>query len=211
MKITNVMAVSLDGRIASQPGERDSARRALGFTNDDDRAHIEALVRSADAVIVGSSSVQASAGVFEVVNDRGVSPVWVVPTRAGLAADARFYRQTIVSRWLVSPAALGNVPSSAGVRQLVYGGEPMGRFIVRELAAAGHSRVILFGGSEINRHFYQEGLVDEVILTVCPLILGAENAVPLVSPPLTLPVSLALVASQPKGNLVFLTYTVQKH
>ena len=40
LTITNVMAVSLDGKIASHAGETDSARRTLNFTNDVDRQHV---------------------------------------------------------------------------------------------------------------------------------------------------------------------------
>jgi 5-amino-6-(5-phosphoribosylamino)uracil reductase len=211
MKITNVMAVSLDGRIASHPGEKDSERRALGFTNDDDRAHIEALVKKCDAVIVGASSIKASGGAFEVSNDRGVFPTWVVMTRSGLPADARFMRQDKLPRLLVSERPLPGVKAGPTLRNVVATKESVPRTIVRELAAANLDRVILFGGSEVNRAFYEENLVDEVILTVCPLIIASADAVPLVAPGLSRPVSLSLTSSQPRGNLVFLTYTVHKH
>ncbi len=211
MKVTNVMAVSLDGRIASHPGEKDKERRALGFTNDDDRAHIESLVKACDAVIVGSSSIKASGGAFAVLNDKGVHPHWYVLTRAGLPAESRFLRQDKLPRTQVSERPLPGLKASPTLRNVVATKESTARTALREIEAANLSRVILFGGSEVNRVFYQENLVDEVILTVCPLIIGASSAVPLVAPELSRPVSLTLTSSQPKGNLVFLTYTVHKH
>ncbi len=211
MKITNVMAISLDGRIASHPGEKDSERRALGFTNADDRAHIEALVKTADAVIVGSSSIKASGGAFEVLNDKNVYPHWFVLTRAGLPAESSFLRQDKLPRTLVSERPIPGLKATASLRNVVATKESVPQTIIKELNAAKLSRVILFGGSEVNRVFYQENLVDEVILTVCPLILGTSQAVPLVAPELSRPVSLTLTSSQPRGNLVFLTYTVHKH
>lgn len=211
MKVTNVMAVSLDGRIASRPGETDKERRALGFTNDDDRAHVEALVKAADAVIVGASSIKASGGAFEVLNDKGVHPHWFVLTRSGLPADSRFLRQEKLPRTLVSERPLAGMKVTPTLRNVVATKESVARTTLREIDAAKLSRVLLFGGSEVNRIFYQENLVDEVILTVCPLIIGASAAVPLVAPELSRPVSLSLTSSQPRGNLVFLTYTVHKH
>lgn len=211
MKVTNVMAVSLDGRIATHPGEKDLERRAMGFTNDDDRAHVEALVKAADAVIVGSSSIQASGGAFEVLNDQGVYPHWYVLTRAGLPQASRFLRQEKLPRTLVSERPIPGLKGTATLRNVVATKESVARTTLREIEAAKLARVLLFGGSEVNRIFYQENLVDEVILTVCPLIVGASAAVPLVAPELSRPVSLTLTSSQPRGNLVFLTYTVHKH
>lgn len=211
MKITNVMAVSLDGRIATRPGERDAERRAIGFTNADDRAHVEALVKTSDAVVVGSASIQASGGAFEILNDKGVYPHWYVLTRAGLPEGARFLRQDKLPRTLVSERPLPHLKATATLRNVVATKESVARTTVAELAKSGLSRVILFGGSEVNRIFYQEDLVDEVILTICPLIVGASQAVPLVAPELPRPVALTLTSSQPRGNLVFLTYTVHKH
>ena len=82
--------------------------------------------------------------------------------------------------------------------------------VAKALAGAGVERALLFGGSEINRLFYAAGLVDQLILTVCPVIIAAQAAVGLVAPTLPAPVKLTLLASQPQGNLVFLTYNVQK-
>lgn len=211
MIITNVMAVSLDGRIASQPGETDVARRALGFTNDDDRAHLLELIQEADAVIVGRASLEASGGAFELPNSKGVQPIWVVMTNGGFAPDSRFLKQEKLPRWLVSRAPLPALPTQPSLRNLTYGDASAAATAVRALAAAGAERVLLFGGAEVNRLFYNEGLVDELILTLCPLILAQGHAVPLVAPGLPRPIHLSLVTSHPKSNLVFLKYKVLKN
>lgn len=210
MQIINVMAASLDGRIASHPNETDVARQTLGFTTADDRAHLLALLDTADAVIVGRSSLMASGGAFARRNHRGAWPIWAVLTNTGLPEDAGFFRQVELPRWLVSSVPLALPPAAAGVRNLVTGAAPPARTLVDAFASAKVERALLFGGSEINRQFYAEGLVDRLILTLCPLILGASTGVPLVAPDLPEPVRLTLVASQPQGNLVFLEYHVQK-
>ncbi len=203
------MAVSLDGRIATRPDEPDRERRALGFTNDDDRRHVEALLADADAVITGAASLAASGGAWVVNNRRtGKPPIWVVMTRRGLPASSRFWRQTELERWVVSPAVVP-IPADAGsVRALIYGDDQPASVVRAALEAAGANISLLFGGAEVNRQFYKEGQVDELSLTVCPLVVGTENAVPLVSPPLPSPVSLTLQGSHHCGNLVFLNYKV---
>jgi 5-amino-6-(5-phosphoribosylamino)uracil reductase len=210
MRIVNVMAVSMDGRIASHPDESDHARRALGFTNDDDRAHLERLLRETDAVIVGRSSLMASGGAWELPNAKGAYPIWAVLTNAGLPPGARFFSQRKIRRWLVSKSALAAERTGEGVRNVTYGDAHAADVIVAELRAAGVERALLFGGGEVNRLFYERGLVDELIVTICPLILGASAALPLVAPELPAAQRLALTASHAQGDLVFLTYNVLK-
>lgn len=205
------MAVSLDGRIASHPGETDKTRRDLGFTNDDDRAHLLDLIQDADAIIVGRASLEASGGAFDRPNRRGAQPIWVVMTNGGFAADSRFLKQDKLPRWLVSRAPLSELPVQPTLRNLTYGNGSATEVVVRTLAEAGVERVLLFGGAEINRLFYKDELVDELIVTVCPLILARPDAVPVVQPDLPNPVHLTLLASHAKGNLVFLMYKVQKN
>jgi 5-amino-6-(5-phosphoribosylamino)uracil reductase len=208
MHVTNVMAMSLDAQIASAPDERDEARAAAGFTNQDDKDHLLALLRTADAVVVGSRSLLASGGAFEQLNDKGRQPAWVVATNRGLPAGAPFWRQAGVPRWLASQSALTLPDYTGAVEAIVYGASPPAAAILQALAARGLDRVLLFGGSEVNRLFYSEGLVDELWLTVCPLILGSSTPVPLVMPPLPRRVHLGLKASKSRGDLVFLNYTV---
>src|SRR4051794_30117842 len=93
MRIINVMATALDGVIASHPGETESERRALGFINEHDHQHVEALLAGADAVILGSASLKPTGQAWEVRNHQGVLPIWVVLTRSGLPADLPFWKQ----------------------------------------------------------------------------------------------------------------------
>lgn len=209
MVIVNVMAVSLDGRIATRPDEPDRERRALGFTNDDDRQHVETLLADADAVISGAASLAASGGAWEAKNRAsGNPPIWVIMTRRGLPASSRFWHQTSLERWVVSPAPVPIPPHAGDVRVIIYADDQPAAAVRAALTAAGVKKTLLFGGSEVSRQFYKEGQVDELCLTVCPIIVGAEQAVPLVAPPLPRPVTLTLQGSHHRGNLVFLNYKV---
>lgn len=210
MRICNVMAVSLDGRIASHPHETDDARRSLGFTNAEDQAHLEALLKTADAVIVGSSSLSASGGAWEIRNAKGHYPIWAVLTNRGLPTSSRFFSQRCIKRWVVSRGPLKELAGTE-IRNLTYDGESPGLVLVDELKAAGAERVLLFGGSEVNRIFYAQGLVDELIITVCPIILATSASLPLIQPTLPYPVRLQLTTSHSSNDLVFLTYNVLKN
>lgn len=208
MHVINVMAMSLDAQIANSSTERDEERAAAGFTNQDDKDHLLALLRTADAVVVGSRSLLASGGAFEERNVHGRLPIWVVATNRGLPANAPFWRQAAVPRCLASRVPLVLPEHTGVVDNLVYGAAAPAAHILQALTARGAQRVLLFGGSEVNRLFYSEGLVNELWVTVCPLILGGNTAVPLIAAPLPHPIHLTLKASQSRGDLVFLNYTV---
>ena len=55
----------------------------------------------------------------------------------------------------------------------------------------------------------QAGAVDELILTVCPVVVGRESGVPLVAPDLDNPVRLTLASVEKEGDLAFLHYLVE--
>ena len=207
MRIINVMATSLDGKIALHDDESDAARRAYGFTNKDDQEFVRSMLESADAVITGAKSLRASGGAWQVRNHKGKLPAWIVLTTRGIDESLKFWDQTDTERWLVSPTPL---PFShpRGVRNLCYGDLDPVEFTVDALRNAGFSTILLFGGGEINRMFYQSGLVDELRLTICPIILARSGSSSLVEPDLPSPVNFRLESSHVAGSLVFLKYTV---
>ena len=210
MQIINVMGASIDGRIASHPNEADAERKRYGFTNEADHAHLRRLLATCDAVIVGGHSVNVSGGVMEVQREDGVYPTWVLCSNSGFASDQPIWSQPNTPKWLVSREALAEDRCPGGVRNVVYGGEGVAKAAVEACRAAGFERVLLFGGGIINREFYAAGVVDELILTVCPVLVGRSSGVPVVAPELDVPVHLELTQTETEGDLVFLHYLVKR-
>jgi 5-amino-6-(5-phosphoribosylamino)uracil reductase len=202
------MATSLDGQIASNAHERDEAREESGFTSQDDRTHLEGLLANTDAVIIGSSSLKASGGALEIPRPDGSFPIWAVLTQSGLPNDCPFFRQRNLPRWIVSPTPQNHVPSD--VKSIVSGSGCAASLLIDELDQAGARRALLFGGSEINRLFYEANLVDELILTICPIIIAKSGSIPLVAPGLPTPRHFSLTSSHTHGDLVFLSYAIRK-
>lgn len=48
--------------------------------------------------------------------------------------------------------------------------------IIRKAKADGHSSLLLVGGSQTNAHFFGLDLIDEVLVTIEPLLFGAGTA-----------------------------------
>ena len=210
MQIINVMGASIDGRIASHPNESDAERKRYGFTNEADHAHLRRLLATCDAVIVGGHSVNVSGGVMEVQREDAIYPTWVLCSNSGFASNQPIWSQPNTPKWLVSREALPEERCPGGVRNVVYGDEGLAKAAVEACRAAGFERVLLFGGGIINREFYAAGAVDELILTVCPVVVGRSSGVPVVAPELEVPVHLELTTTETEGDLVFLHYLVKR-
>ncbi len=211
MRIINVMAASLDGKIAGHSLESDRERRAYGFTNQADQDFVRHQLTTADAVVTGANSLRASQGAWQIQNQKGRFPTWVVLTRSGLDPALRFWGQDGVDKWIVTPDPHLSIPVAPNNRLIVTPpADNPAPFIAKQLKDAGFERVLLFGGGGVNRLFYEAGLVDELMLTLCPLMLGTPNASNLLLPPLTRPVFFRLESSNQNENLVFLHYTVHK-
>ncbi|HSM73671.1 MAG TPA: dihydrofolate reductase family protein [Desulfobacterales bacterium] len=59
--------------------------------------------------------------------------------------------------------------------ELVFSGKPP-RVVLADLQAEGYTTVVLAGGTVVNTLFAREGLIDEIMLTICPLFFGSGIA-----------------------------------
>ena len=204
------MGASIDGRIASHPTESDADRKRYGFTNEADHAHLHRLLTECDAVIAGGHSVNVSGGVMEGESDKGPNPTWILCSNKGFSWDAPIWSRPHTPKWMVSKNVLSADRIGPAVRAIHYGDESFVATVLSACEAAGFKRVLLFGGGVINRQFYQAGAVDELILTLCPVVVGRATGVPVVAPELDLPVRLNIASLEKQGDLVFLHYLVER-
>ncbi len=182
---TVILAMSADGKIA------DFQRSPARFGSSTDQSHLEQQVAQADAVLFGAGTLRAYGTTMSVRQpellqarqQRGQppQPVQMVCSRSGqLDRTYRFFRQP-VPRWLLT--------TPAGAQQWQPGEEferimtPLADRqtldflqVLAELATLGHHRLAVLGGGEIVGALFAAHLIDELWLTVCPLILGGAAA-----------------------------------
>lgn len=205
--IVNVMATSLNGRIGAHSLESDDEREQLGLSHPVDRQVLFSEIRKSDAIIVGASSLRASGVCIAEPGIGGSFPTWYILAQNSLSADLPFWTQTDIPRVLVSPKPL-SIPPKSGVRAEISADENPARFVLDLLRKGGHKRALLFGGGIVNRFFYEEGLVDELKLTVSPLFIAGKGTPELISPELSRHVRFRLSSSQVSESFVFLSYQV---
>jgi riboflavin biosynthesis pyrimidine reductase len=207
LKIINVMASSLDGRIGVHDREGDTERQAVGLSGEADQRFLRLQIEGADAIIVGATSIRANGECLDHPGRKGRPPVWFVYARQSFPASYVFWQQHHIPRVIVSERPL-ELPPGTGVINLVYGAEDPASFMVRYLEAQGFQEALLFGGGIVNRWFYDQGLVHELRLTLAPVLLGRSHAPYLVAPELQNAVKFSLLASQVEESFVFLKYQV---
>ena len=180
--------MSADGKIAAR--DRTAAR----FSSANDLAHLEALVAQADAVIFGADTLRAYGTCLSVrqadliaqrkSRQQPSQPIQIVCSQSGqLDPQWRFFQQ-LVPRWLLtSQAGAQRWSEIAGDESTHFEQilpdlvEPMDwRSLLQRFHNLGIQRLALLGGGTLVASFAEQDLIDEVSLTVCPLLLGGKTA-----------------------------------
>ena len=169
--------VTLDGYAAGPDGGLEF------FDTIAEQADVDnlALLENVDTMLLGAETYRLFAG------------FWPTPASAGeeIAPKLNALRLVVVSTRLQS-APWGSYEPGMVVRDLDG---------VRELKAADGKNIILWGSITLFQSLLKAGLVDEVQLRVCPLLLGSgKSAFPSGGPP----VDLELVEARPwaKGGVL---------
>jgi 5-amino-6-(5-phosphoribosylamino)uracil reductase len=179
--VTVVLAMSLDGKLA------DYTRSAGRFGSPQDQAHLEERVAEVDAVLFGAGTLRAygttmSVHTPELQTQRTAlgkppQPIQIVCSASGkLDSEAHFFSQP-VHRWLLTTTAGAKAWSDKHFERVWIVGEPIDWAIVlSELAAIGIEKLALLGGGKLVASFLEAGFIDEIWLTICPLILAGERS-----------------------------------
>ena len=186
--VSGIMVSSLDGR-ATLGG----TSRKLGGPQD--LQMLLALRRRADALIVGPGTVAAEGYGPLPCPAVLVSRSFRLPWEAGLFAAPG-------QRVLVYTRAGGSVPDLPADVELVP--EDDLRAVLADLRARGIERLLCEGGPTVNRALLDAGLLDELFLTLSPVVSG--EGPPIVADGPSTPLTLRSVATA-DGDL-YLRYSV---
>jgi 2,5-diamino-6-(ribosylamino)-4(3H)-pyrimidinone 5'-phosphate reductase len=179
------MSMSADGKIAS------ANRAVTTFGSALDLRRLYALRATADAVVCGATTVAETGATMTNGNEsfrrtrirRGLPEF---PVRVVASANARL--RLDLPLWkarggplivVVGPDAPASRRKSLAAHGAIVWTEPRLcwiRVLERLFAEYGVRRTVLEGGGALNDAFFQEDLVDELRLTVCPILLGGGDA-----------------------------------
>ena len=220
---TVVLAMSADGKIA------DVTRAPARFGSAIDKLHLEAQVAQSDAVLFGAGTLRAYGTTLKVAHSdllnqrqqqgKPTQPVQIVCSGlAVLDCQARFFSQP-VPRWLLTTTiGAARWRDRAEFEQILVAESKQAalkidwRGAFQQLFGLGLGRLAILGGGDLVASLFAANLIDELWLTVCPLILGGTNApTPVGGVGFLAGVAprLKLLDVRPAGEEVFLHYQVK--
>jgi riboflavin-specific deaminase-like protein len=184
VQVTLVAAASADGKISTRDGAGPR------FASARDKALLRRLRGETDAVVLGAGTVANDDPAFRlretVRAERRKRGQWETPIRAVISGRASVSPEARLFHGHRSPSVVfvaegadeGRRAALASVAA-VYICERE-RVDVREMVAVlgreyGVRRLLVEGGAEVNASFVEAGLVDEVYLTVCPVLIGGAQ------------------------------------
>ncbi|MEM7556489.1 MAG: RibD family protein [Cyanobacteria bacterium P01_A01_bin.84] len=226
-----VLAISVDGKIA----DFNSSSARFGSSND--KAHLEKQIATSDAVIFGASTLRAYGTTLTISDaqllrnrakaEKPPQPLHIIITNSGnINPDIQFFRQSI-SRcllttstgqlfWQKCQAKYCENEYMKFQQTLIF--ETPNRQVdicaaLKHLKDAGIENLAVLGGGELVASMLELNLIDELWITVCPLILGGVDAVTPVEGKGFLETNaprLKLLNVEKVGEEVFLHYSVER-
>ena len=151
-------AMSLDGRIARQPGE------GQWLTSEASRTDAHKLRAQVDAILIGAGTLRAD-------NPR-------LTVRGGKMPRSS---TAVKQPWRVVVTRSGDLPANAHLftdehrnRTLVYKKQTL-KSVLRDLGKRGVTSVLIEGGAEVLGAAFDQRLVDRVQFYIAPLIMGGPK------------------------------------
>lgn len=217
MKVITNNAISLDGKIAAV----DRSFSTLG--SEEDLRTMEVLRAGVDAIFVGGHTFRCWP--YPSTDAPGAPPrekplINAILTRRGLFGDGAPADPDWASRWVGAPTRpllFGPEGLDVQAHAAALGGEvfttldPNPAWVLAELAAQGVQRVLVEGGGDLLAQLLAQDLVDEVNVTLCPLLLGGVKAPTLLDGPgfsVDDARRLQLIDLRRAGDELFLRYAV---
>jgi 2,5-diamino-6-(ribosylamino)-4(3H)-pyrimidinone 5'-phosphate reductase len=190
LKVIMNGAMTVDGKIATASGDSK-------ISSKEDLMRVHQLRAAVDAIVVGISTILADDPQLTVRLVKGKNPARViVDSRGRIPTDSKIMQtasqiKTIIAVTDLAPEEKTSKLEVMGARLLVVSegkrGEsaavPHGvnlKELFLRLEKMGIRKMLVEGGGELNWSLLRLGLVDELIVTIAPKIVGGRLATTLV-------------------------------
>src|SRR2546425_864977 len=172
-------AVSIDGKIATYSGESNLSSKM-------DLIRLHRLRRDVDAILVGKNTINVDNPLLTVRHVKGKNPIRIILDSSGtISTNSKIVKTANkISTILVVTERATRITSKLDKKRVEIircGRNKINlKKLLNILQKRGISKILLEGGGITNWYFLKEKLVDELILTVTPYILGGKDAISLV-------------------------------
>lgn len=175
-------AMSIDGKISTR--ENDSA-----ISSKLDLVRVHKLRSTVDGIVIGISTVLEDDPMLNVrystTGTKNPTRI-IIDSKARIPLNSRIIEssnkiQTIIAVTHNASSRKIKEIQKRGAQVLVYGnGKVNLRNLFQQLEKMGHKKIIVEGGGEINWSVLKLGLVNELVVTISPVVIGGRDAKTLV-------------------------------
>lgn len=206
--------------VASLDGAAQRDERSAGLGNAADQSLFLLLRGLADAVIVGAGTVRAEGygpvkpqDTWRDVREGRppVPPLAVASRTLDLDFDAPIFTEAVAPTILLATASADpeRLRTACMRADVVIAGEDTidWAIAVRELHKRGFERLLCEGGPAVLRQVVAAGLLDELCLTLSPMLLAGHPTRILNGPPVPVPPDMRLGHVLEEDDFLYLRYT----
>ncbi len=185
---TVVLAMTADGKIA------DAQKNAARFGSAKDKLHLEQQIALVDGVLFGAGTLRAYGTSLAITNPellltrqqegKSAQPIHIVVSVSGkIDSQLKFFSQAI-PRWLLTTELGAKLWQHQGKFERILTFDYLNASnsdidwhqVLFYLYQLGVKKLAILGGGELVASLFAVDAIDELWLTICPLILGGSDA-----------------------------------
>ena len=179
-KVILSAAMTLDGKIATKTGDSK-------LSSIQDKVRIHKLRSKVDAILVGSNTIKRDDPLLTVRHTKGKNPLRIIlDSKANIDQKSQIIK---TCKKIPTIIAVSKKASKKNIDKLkkfpleiiITGNKLVNiKNLLQTLSKKKIKTLLVEGGGTVNWEFVKQGLVDEIIITITPYLIGGKNAITLV-------------------------------
>lgn len=173
-------AISLDGKIATRTGDSK-------LSSKKDKIRLHKLRSTVDSILVGRNTVQIDDPQLTVRYAKGKNPIRIIldskgtiPSNSKIIKTCKKVPTIIAVSKKISKKNLSRL-QNLPLEIAILGDKKISiKKLVQYISKQKINSILLEGGGTINWEFLNENLIDEVIITLTPFLVGGKDATTLI-------------------------------
>ena len=173
-------AITLDGKLATRTGDSK-------LSSKKDKIRVHKLRSKVDAILIGKNTVEIDDPLLSVHNIRKKNPIRIIlDSNATIRTNSKILKtcskiSTIIAVSKKAPKKNLQKLEKFPVQVIVCGNYTVNiKKLLGILKKKGIKNILVEGGGKTNWGFIKENLVDEVVITITPYLVGGLTATTLV-------------------------------
>jgi len=179
-KVILSAAMTLDGKIATKTGDSK-------LSSKKDKVRIHKLRSKVDAILVGSNTVKRDDPLLTVRYTQGKNPLRIIlDSKANIDHKSQIIKTCKKFPTIIAVSKKASRKNVARLKkyslEVIESGNKLVNIknLLRTLSKKKIKTLLVEGGGTVNWEFVKQGLVDEIIITITPYLIGGKNAITLV-------------------------------